>query len=128
MFAEFINTYGMELLQMIAVAIFGFLGTVAKNLVTKYLNDKTKQSIARVVVQGVEQIYKDLHGEDKLNAALTTFSEMLAEKGITVTDLEMRMLIEAAVGEFNNVFNKGEAIEEPTEGSTTDVPAEEKLE
>lgn len=128
MFAEFINTYGMQLLYAAVVAIFGYLGAAAKRLVTKYLNDKTKRTIAKVVVQGVEQIYKDLHGEEKLNAALTTFSEMLAEKGITATELEMRMLIEAAVGEFNNVFNKGEAIEEPTEGSTTDVPAEEKLE
>ena len=31
---------------------------------------------------------------------------MLAEKGISITDLELRMLIESAVGEFNDNFNK----------------------
>ena len=31
---------------------------------------------------------------------------MLAEKGITITDLEMRMLIEAALAEFNKAFEK----------------------
>ena len=33
---------------------------------------------------------------------------MLAEKGISITDLELRMLIESAVAEFNEAF-KGEA-------------------
>ena len=31
---------------------------------------------------------------------------MLAAKGIPVTELEARMLIESAVGEFNRVFDK----------------------
>ena len=31
---------------------------------------------------------------------------MLAEKGIAITDLELRMLIEAAVAEFNEAFKK----------------------
>ena len=35
-------------------------------------------------------------------------SEMLGEKGITVSDLELRVLIEAAVAEFNEAFNKTE--------------------
>ena len=34
---------------------------------------------------------------------------MLAEKGITITDLEMRMLIEAALAEFNKAFEQGNA-------------------
>ena len=79
---------------------------MAKQLYTKYINDKTKQAVARTVVQGVEQIYQDLHGEEKLAKALECASEMLAEKGITVTDLELRMLIEAAVAEFNDAFSK----------------------
>ena len=32
---------------------------------------------------------------------------MLAEKGIAVSDIEMKMLIESAVAEFNEVFSKG---------------------
>lgn len=108
MFAEFINTYGMQILYTILMAIAGYIGIVAKNLYTKYINDKTKKAVAKSVVMFVEQVYKDLHGEDKLMAALSAAEEMLAEKGITVTDLEMRVLIEAAVAEFNNAFNKAE--------------------
>lgn len=106
MFAEFINTYGMEILFTILTGIAGYIGIVVKNLVTKYVNDKTKQAVAKSAVQFVEQVYKDLHGDEKLDAALTAASEMLAEKGITVTQLEMRVLIEAAVAEFNEAFNK----------------------
>ena len=106
MFEEFINQYGVEIMYMIITAIAGYLGIVLKNLFTKYINDKTKQSVAKSAVRFVEQVYKDLHGEDKLNAALTAASDMLNEKGITVTDLELRVLIEAAVAEFNNAFNK----------------------
>lgn len=123
MFAEFINAYGMQILYAILTAIAGYIGIVVKNLVTKYLNDKTKQSVAKSAVQFVEQVYKNMHGEEKLDAALTAASEMLAEKGITVTDLEIRVLIEAAVAEFNEAFNKN-VVEEPTEGDTesTELP------
>lgn len=105
MFAEFINQYGTTILYAVVTAIGGYLAIVAKNLATKYINDKTKQKVAKTVVRAVEQLYKDLHGDDKLNKALESAAEMLAAKGITVTDLELRMLIEAAVGEFNDVFH-----------------------
>lgn len=106
----FISEYGTTILYAVCTAIAGYLGIVVKRLYTKYVNDKTKQAVAKTVVQAVEQIYKDLHGEEKLNKALESASEMLAEKGIAITDLELRMLIEAAVAEFNNAFNReGEA-------------------
>lgn len=106
MFGEFINQYGLEIMYMIITAIAGYVGIVLKNLCTKYINDKTKQSVAKSAVQFVEQVYKNLHGEDKLNAALTAAAEMLTEKGIHVTDLELRVLVEAAVSEFNKAFEK----------------------
>lgn len=106
MFAEFINAYGLQIMYAIITAIAGYIGIVIKNLVTKYLNDKTKRDVAKSAVKFVEQVYKDIHGEEKLAEALVAASEMLAEKGITVTDLELRVLIEAAVAEFNEAFNK----------------------
>lgn len=105
MFAEFINQYGATILYAFVTSVAGYLAIVAKNLYTKYVNDKTKQAVAKTVVQAVEQIYKDLRGDEKLAKALEAAAEMLASKGITVTDLELRMLIEAAVGEFNDVFH-----------------------
>ena len=105
---EFISQYGTTILYAILTAIAGYLGVVIKRLYEKYINDKTKQAVAKTVVQAIEQIYKDLHGDEKLDKALKAASEMLAEKGISITDLELRMLIESAVAEFNEAF-KGEA-------------------
>ena len=107
MFAEFINTYGMQILYAILTAVAGYIGLALKSLYTKYINDKTKQAVAKNAVQFVEQVYKNMHGEEKLIEALNAAEEMLAEKGITVTELEMRVLIEAAVAEFNEAFKKG---------------------
>lgn len=56
--------------------------------------------------KAVEQMYKDLHGDEKLQKALEAASDMLLTKGITISDIELRLLIEAAVAEFNDAFNK----------------------
>ena len=109
-FNEFLSTYGMKILGAILTALAGYLGVVIKNLCQKYLNDKTKQDVAKTCVKAVEQIYKDLHGEEKFNKALECISDMLAEKGITVSEIEMKMLIESAVAEFNEVFSKSAAV------------------
>ena len=106
MFTEFIDAYGMEILMAIVTALGGYIGIAVKRLYEKYINTKEKESVVKTVVQGVEQMYKDLHGEDKLNQALTAASEMLTGKGISFTEFELRMLIEAAVGEFNEAFKK----------------------
>lgn len=104
MFAEFINTYGMELIATAITAIFGFLGIAAKSLYQKYADNQTKKDVVCTVVQGVEQLYKALSGPEKLEKALEAASEILLEKGISVTEFELNMLIESAVGEFNGVF------------------------
>ena len=105
MFAQFVSEYGNTILYAILTAIAGAFGMVIKNLYEKYINDKTKRAVAKTCVQAVEQIYSDLHGEAKYNKCVEAMSQMLAEKGIVITELEIKMLIEAAVGEFNKVFN-----------------------
>lgn len=102
----FISEYGTALLYLVITGVFAYLGTQAKIIADRYLNDKVKRDVAKTVVRAVEQIYRDLHGEEKLSKALEAASQMLSEKGIFVTELEMRMLIEAAVAEFDTAFNK----------------------
>lgn len=106
MFIEIINMYGAEILGTILVTLFGIFGMIAKNLAAKHLDTDTKRTLAKVVVQFIEQTYKHLHGEDKLNAALSVLADLLREKKIYATEMEMKVLIEAAVAEFNEVFRK----------------------
>lgn len=111
MFLEIVNAYGVQIIGTILTALAGVVATVAVKLANKYINTKVKREIARTVVQGVEQLYKHLGGEEKLAKALEAAAAMLQEAGITVTDLELRMLLEAAVGEFNDIFNTDKILE-----------------
>ena len=105
---NFLNEYGI--LSAILTAVASALGVLVKKLWDKTVGDKvkedTKKDVAKLVVKYVEQVYKDVHGEEKLNKALEAFSEMLSQKGITISDLEMRVYLEAALAGFNNAFTK----------------------
>lgn len=109
MFQQFISEYGTILLYTIVSALFGYLGIVAKKLYEKYINTKEKQKVAEDVVRFTEQVYKDLHGEEKLEKALEAAAEILAEKGIQCSSLELRVLIESALASFNEAFKKNES-------------------
>lgn len=106
LFTDFISEYGTTILYTILTAIAGYLGVVFKNLYQKYINDQTKKDVVRTCVKAVEQLYKDLKGSEKLDKACESASLMLSEKGVTVSDLELRMLIESALAEFNEAFKK----------------------
>lgn len=122
MFVEFINAYGLQIMYAIITAIAGYIGIALKNLYKKYVNTKVKRDVVETAIRGVEQIYKDIHGEEKLQNAMIAASEMLAEEGITVTDLELRMLIEAAVKKMNEEFQKGKTdLTEPVDAAAYGV-------
>jgi hypothetical protein len=110
-FKQFISEYGTTILYSVLTAIAGALAIGAKKVYTEYVNTKTKEKIVRVCVSAVEQLYKDLHGEEKYNKVVESVVEMLGEKGITISELELKMLIEAAVGEFNETFKNTKVTE-----------------
>lgn len=120
LFNQFMSEYGIELIGMLLLALAGAFGLWLKSVTTSHLNDKTKKELAKVVVSGVEQVYKALNGEEKLNHALEMFSDLLSEKGISISELEMRILLESAVGEFNNVFQTSKLL-----GADSEVVAED---
>ena len=98
---EFISQYGVTILYAIITAVVSYVGMKIKSVFEKYINDKTKRDVAKTCVRAVEQIYKDLHGQEKLDKCIESISLLLADKGISITEIEVRMLIEAAVREMN---------------------------
>lgn len=104
----------MTILYTLLTAFAGYIGLWIKNLYTKHINDKTKEDVVRTCVKAVEQLYKNLHGEEKYNKVVESASEMLAVKGITISELEIKMLIEATVAEFNRAFDKDTGKENTT--------------
>ena len=109
---EIFGTYVLSAIVSLVAAAAAFLGNQLKRLYEKYVNDKTKQSVVRTCVKAVEQLYHDLGGPEKLEKAKESAVEMLNEKGIPITDLELSMLIESAVSEFNYGFSQTIEVEE----------------
>ena len=109
--SDFISEYGVSILYALITAVAGFIGATAKKIYQKYVNDKTKENVVKTCVKAVEQMYKNLHGEDKYNKVVEFVVEMLNEKGITVSSIELQMLIESAVAEFNEAFKKTDSTE-----------------
>ena len=124
MFMEIVNAYAMDILQAIVLAIAGCLGLALRKLATRYINTELKRTLAKTAAMFVEQAYKGLHGPDKLDKALQYVREMLAKNGIAFDPLEMTVLIEAAVGEFNEAFSQPLLI---AEGIDVDDMTDEQL-
>ena len=97
------------------IGLAGWVGTQLAAVWKKVAQDKTKEQVARTVVRAVEQMYKDIHGDDKKKKAAEGIAEMLDQKGIPATPLEIDMLIESAVAEFNDAFNQPREIAEESE-------------
>ena len=97
---DFFNQYGVVIAWTILTFFAGYIGLAFKRVYNKYIDTKTKKDIVRTCVRAVEQLYRDIHGEDKYNEAARAAAEWLNQKGIMFTDLELKMLIEAAVLEF----------------------------
>ena len=115
MFAEIVNTYGVEILGTILVALAGVVAALLKKLATRYINTDAKAKLARSTVLFVEQVFKDLHGEEKLQAAMGRLEDILLDQGIDFTTQEIETLLEAAVAEFNDVFKNAPAADSAQE-------------
>jgi GH18 family chitinase len=75
-------------------------------------NDKDKSNATQKAVKRLVSVLSENQKREDITPDSFFYdwrnlkAEMLAEKGITITDLEMRVLIEAAVAEFNKAFDK----------------------
>ena len=108
------NNFFTQILLTVFLALAAFLGIQVKNLYQKYVTTEIKQGVCRTVVRFVEQVYKDLHGPEKLAEAMKKASVILAGYGISISDEELTALLEAAVNEFNRAFGgeeKAKAVE-----------------
>ena len=102
--SNFISEYGLMILYGLLTALAGFIGTQLKKIYENHVNDETKEKVVATCVKAVEQLYHDLNGTEKLAKAKENIVAMLTAKGIEITDLEIDMLIESCVAEFNIGF------------------------
>ena len=114
MSAELWDVVIWPLIGAVATATASWIGLQFKATYEKYVNDKTKREVVRTCVTAAEQIYYYLSGPEKLAKAQEGIIEMLNEKGIPITTLEMNMLIESVVADFNWFRRQDDAIKHST--------------
>lgn len=102
------NGYIYQIILTVILLFAAFLGTQVRNLYRKYVNTEIKQAVCKTAVLFVEQVYKDIHGPDKLAAAMARASDILKEYGIEISNVELTAMLEAAVREFINSFENGD--------------------
>lgn len=108
---EFLNEIMPSLLSFVGTVVavlFGYLGVKVKQLYNKYVDTQVEKDVVDSTVKYVEQIFTDIHGEDKLNEALKQASSILQEKGIQVSQDQLKTLIESAVYGMNQGIKDGE--------------------
>ena len=100
-FKDFVSEYGLLIIYTLLTAIAGFIGTQIKKLYETHINTDRKRKVVETCVKAVEQLYRDLDGTEKLEKAKENIFAMLTQEGIEITEIEMDMLIESVVAEFN---------------------------
>lgn len=81
----------------VVAILFGVLGAKIKQAYTEKTQNETVKVVVDNVVKWVQQVYYELEGPEKLQKALTEASTILNEKGITISESELDMMIESAV-------------------------------
>ncbi len=86
-----------DIISVIMLFVLTFIVKKTKTIV----NTDVKKSVVADTVKYVEQIYKDIHGDEKVEKCKDKVIELLAEQGIKISDSELSVLIESAVQEMN---------------------------
>ena len=100
--------------------------TTSTNIKTTYndkVQDETVRTIVKSVVEWAQQVYQDCEGPEKLQKALEKASAILNEKGITISDEELNMLIESAVYGLKQGITSTETL--LVEGTTEETKEQE---
>lgn len=113
---EIIMEYLPKILEYAIIIIAGILANKAKKLI----NTDIKKAIVRDTVKYVEQVFRDVHGVEKFDAAKDKAVALLREKGIKISDEEIIVLIESAVSEMNKNDSAIKRLIEALETGTID--------
>lgn len=102
LFEEFISTYGTTIIYTLLSAALTAIGAWIGRIYKEKVNDETKRKVVQTCCKAVKQLYKDLHGAEKYDKAVESIVAMLNQKNITITDLEIKMLIEEVCSDFTD--------------------------
>lgn len=102
----------IELFELAIVVITALVGWTTKHVVT-YLKQKgiitkleNNKALVKIAVEAVEQTYKTLHGNEKLDLAKIELAKLAKQKGVKISEKEIDLLLESAVKEMNDTIKQ----------------------
>lgn len=81
----------------VITVICSLIGLKMKQIYNEQANTTTKKQVVETTCKYINQVYKDLNGDEKFEKAKGEIVAQLNDKGIKATDNELNVLIEAAV-------------------------------
>ncbi len=92
----------MNAAVVILTAIGSYVGLKVKTFIKEKADTDTKRKVVETTCRYINQLYDDLDGAEKLEKAKENILAQLNEKGITISELELDVLIEATVNGFKD--------------------------
>lgn len=97
---------------IILTTVMSYLAAKLKNKYDEKINTDIKKSVVEETVKYVQQVWGTLGGPEKLQKAIEQASLLLNEKGITISETELNMLIESSVYGIKSGFTNDVKITE----------------
>ena len=114
------NLWALKLMPILITALTALVSVLLTKATAwvaaklKATKDDIKSETVKMVVQFVEQAFKNATSTDKLRLASVTAAKLLSDKGIKIAEDELTVLIEKTVKTFNDTYwGHSEAEETP---------------
>ena len=90
----------------ISSLVLTFVGVWVIITLIPFVKDKVKREYADRAVRFIEQVYTDIKGTEKYDEAFKWFVDQLAKYKIKVTEDEAKGLLESALYNMKEAYNK----------------------
>ena len=90
---ELLNNYGISFLHTILVTILSYTSLEIKKIYQSHIHEKIKKEVIIMVYHAIEEFNPNLSYEQKLNKMIINSEQILNEKNIKMTPLELKIYI-----------------------------------
>ena len=90
---DFIHYNSQSILHTILITILSYVSLEIKKLYQAHIVEQTKKEVITKVCHAIKEFYPDKTKEEQLNLIITNSEQILNEKNIKMTPLELKIYI-----------------------------------